>query len=101
MKFDMAMNLGNVLTIVGGIVAFITLWLRTSVRVENVEVEQKRQSETLSEIAKIGLLTTVAQHERRLLAMEDSIGDLHEMKNDIRWIKRSMNNAKNDHDETT
>ncbi len=87
MKFDWTMSIGNVVTAIMGLISLVVIWVRLGDRVDFVEKGQARQTAALDEMARIGLLTTVNQHERRLTAVEASVQDIHEMKADIRWIK--------------
>lgn len=82
--------IGNIFTMIGGIISLAIIYQKL---VDKVEVTSKRvdkQEETIDELTRMGLMTTVAQHERRITTLEVAISDLGELKNDIKWIKHSM-----------
>ena len=93
-------TIGNVLTIVGGMVTLAALWWRTAQkeqrqddRVDTLADRLNKSEEELSQMTRVGLLTTISQHERRLATCEEALGDISEMKTDIRWIKEKLNHG--------
>lgn len=90
-------TLGNILTITGGVVTLAALWWRTAQdaqrmkdKVETLVLRQTRSEAELEQIAKMGLITIINQHERRLSDAERALSDVHEMRTDIRWIKQEL-----------
>jgi hypothetical protein len=90
-------SLGNVLTIVVGIISLAVAFqkLRGDIQVNNVELNDlsKRVSngeEEMKQLSKMGVLTSISQHERRLMNLELMMTDIATLKTDIVWIKENM-----------
>jgi hypothetical protein len=94
MAIDWTITLGNLLTIVGGVVATTMLWQRLTDRLDVNSRETEKNRRDLDEIGKLALSTSVQQHERRIASMEEAMRTLalalEGMKNDLLWIKRSL-----------
>lgn len=73
------------------------VWQKTQDRLGDVASrisEMSKRQDSLQhesdELTKMGILTTISQHERRISNMESAVSDLSGMRTDISWIKRNM-----------
>ncbi len=88
---------GNVPTIILGIISLTVAFtkLRGDIQITNLEIQDlgKRVSngeEEMKQLSKMGVLNSISQHERRLMALELTISDIATLKTDISWIKDNM-----------
>jgi hypothetical protein len=86
-------NLGHLLTIFGGVISIAVVWQKLRDQVEDVSGRIRKQENELDEITRMGLLTTINQHERRIGGIEDAVRDIGAIQTDIRWIKERLNRA--------
>jgi hypothetical protein len=84
-------NLGHLLTIFGGVISIAVVWQKLRDQVEDVSTRIHKQENELDEITRMGLLTTINQHERRIGGIEDAVRDIGAIQTDIRWIKERLN----------
>jgi hypothetical protein len=84
-------NLGHLLTIFGGVVSIAIVWQKLRDQVDDVSTRIHKQENELDEITRMGLLTTINQHERRIGGIEDAVRDIGAIQTDIRWIKERLN----------
>jgi hypothetical protein len=87
-------NIGNAITIAGGLIATAMVWQKLKDRLD-VTAEQTNQNRIqLDEIAKMAIATSIQQHERRITSMEDTMRglalSLEGMKSDLMWIKETL-----------
>lgn len=90
MKFEPIFTIGNLITIVGGVIAIVIAWVKLGDRMDNLNKIQEKQEASLEEYAKLGIMTTVVAHDRRISSLEEAMSDVHEMKADIKWIKSAV-----------
>lgn len=90
-------NFGHIVLLTSWAGSMVVFWTKMADRIENLQktaLEQngkiEKHAESLAEFAQTGLLTTINQHERRITSIENCLGDLHEMKADIKWLKRNL-----------
>jgi len=80
-------NLGHVLTMGMGLISLVILWTKLTDKVDSLGVRLQRSESDLDAITRMGLMTTVQQHERRLNELESVIKDVTSIKADLTWIK--------------
>lgn len=87
-------TLGNAITIFCGLVATAMVWQKLKDKLDMTTEKTEKNSDELDSILKLALHTSVQQHERRILSMEDTIRGvaltLEGMKMDVSWIKRTI-----------
>jgi hypothetical protein len=92
-------SFGNVVTLLSGIFATLALWWKVAQRdqktADDFEALRRAQEAARVELdgmTKIGLLTTVNQHERRLLECERVTSSISALQTDVSWIKNTLAN---------
>lgn len=90
MKDFFAINLGQVVSLVVFVVGAFMVWQKMRDKLEALEKDTDRNTRELDQLTKIGLMTTVQQHERRLTDIEHIVEDYRGMQTDIRWIKERI-----------
>lgn len=89
-------DIGNVVTVVGGIISIVIVWQKMSDKVENLGERLVKQEQDVDQLAKLGIITTVNQHERRLSQVELMVSDIGSIKTDISWMKSRMEKRSGD-----
>jgi hypothetical protein len=87
-------TIGNLLTIGGGLLATAMVWQKLKDRLEMTIEQTDENKKQLEEIGRMALSTTVQQHERRIVVMEETMRvlalSIEGMKMDLMWIKDSL-----------
>ncbi len=93
-------TLGNVLSIVSGIIALGAFWWRSATQwqsvndhIQSLTERQGRTEEALDEYAKNGILNAVNVHEQRITNCERALAVLPAMQQDISWIRRELDRS--------
>lgn len=95
-SFAWEFTVGNVVTIVGGIIAIAMLWQRVQDKLDVTKELTDKNTQNLDDLLKLALNTSVQQHERRILDMESAIKTmslaLESMRTDLGWIRKLLEN---------
>jgi hypothetical protein len=80
-------NIGHVFTIGMGLLSIVIMWTKLTDRVDSISGRLSRNESEMDTITRMGLMTTVQQHERRINEIESAIKDVTSIKADLTWIK--------------
>lgn len=98
LNFVWDVTLGNVVTIVGGILVSAMIFQRMSDKVDSNSKDTEKIGHQLEEVVKLALPISVNQHERRLTTLEVTLGAMQTalaaMQSDIAWIKQAIKDLK-------
>ena len=90
-------NIGNLITIIGGIVALVIAVQKNksdndALKEDFNEVKKRLSNgeDEMKQLTKMGVINSIAQHERRITSLEYLISDIATLKTDIVWIKDNM-----------
>jgi hypothetical protein len=87
-------NIGNAVTIIGGLIATAMVWQKLKDRLDVTSEQTNQNRIQLDEISKMAIATSIQQHERRITNMEDTMRvlalNLEGMKSDLMWIKETL-----------
>jgi hypothetical protein len=83
-------NIGQVFTILGGIVSLVIVWQKMRDGIDEVKLRVHEHDRELDDIRKMSLRVVVEQHGLRLGKLEESVGSIHEVQADVRWIKQLL-----------
>lgn len=83
-------NAGQIFSIFVFVAGAIAVWQKMRDKLESLEKITDRNTNDIESMTKLGIITTIQQHERRITQIESSILDLREMKTDLRWLKERM-----------
>lgn len=83
-------NIGQIVSVFAFLVGAVIVWQKMRDKLESLEEKTNRNTNDINEMTKIGIMTTVQQHERRICDLEIVASDYREMKTDIRWIKEKI-----------
>ena len=86
MKF-LDITLGNVITILTIVGSGLLLWARQKFVVENLMDRMAKAETELDSLTKVGIMTALNQHERRLVGLESAVADLAKISVAIEYIK--------------
>lgn len=86
-------NAGQVFSIIVFFAGAVAVWQKMRDKLEVIEKVTDRNTNDIESMTKLGIITTIQQHERRLANLESTVIDIREMKTDLRWMKERM-----DHD---
>lgn len=89
-------SIGNILTILGGIFTVVVMWQKIRDKVDELLTRQAKTESEVAELTRMGIMTTLNQHERRLAVMETLSVEVSGIKADLAWIKdwlREKNNV--------
>ena len=84
-------NFGQVVSVIVFTFGAVMVWQKMRDKLDSLEKETDRNTSDIESMTKIGLLTTINQHERRITELEELSRDYREMRTDIRWIKEKLN----------
>lgn len=87
-------TLGNLISIGVFIAGAAAVWQKMKDAIKVMETRLGKQELEMQELSKLGLLVTVAQHDRRLNAIEATVAEIGAMKRDIEWIRAALNQRK-------
>ena len=87
-------SIGNILTILGGIFTVVVMWQKIRDKVDELLTRQAKTESEVAELTRMGIMTTLNQHERRLTMIETLSVDVSGMKSDIAWIKDRLRERK-------
>ena len=80
-------NLGNVMTILCGVVSIVVVWQKMRDKVEEITGRQTKTEQEVGELTRMGIITTLNQHERRITMLETLAVEVSAIKADLGWIK--------------
>lgn len=80
-------NIGHLITMGMGLVSLVIVWQKLRDRVDELHTRITKQEGDLGEMTKMGIMTTVSQHERRITALESVASNISSIQSDIGWIK--------------
>ena len=89
-------SIGNILTILGGIFTVVVMWQKIRDKVDELLARQTKTEAEVAELTRMGIMTTLNQHERRMAMLETLAVDVSGMKADINWIKDRLRQKGND-----
>ena len=84
------LNIGHVITIVGGIISLAIVWQKMRGQLDTLSERLKEQRVETEPFTRMGLVTTIAQHERRIQELELAVKQLGVIETDLRWIKERL-----------
>ena len=83
-------TLGNLITIVIGIISLVVAWQKVRDKVEELAGRVQKQEAEVEQYSKLGVITIVNQHERRLSQIEVLVAEIGAIKTDLVWIKNKL-----------
>lgn len=81
---------GNLASIAVFVLGAAMVWQKMKDAIENLGSRIGSQESEMRELTKMGVLTLIQQHERRLKTLEDTVLAIAEIRTDVRWIKDSF-----------
>jgi hypothetical protein len=83
-------DIGNLMTIIAGVISLVVVFQKLRGDVVELGHRVSNGEEEMKQLTKMGVLTTISQHERRITNLELTLSDIAKLKTDIEWIKDNM-----------
>jgi len=99
MHFSWEFTLGNLVTVVAGIVALIAGYVKMGDRVDVAVSRLDKQEKEMDEYSKLSISAMLNQHERRLVAIETAVSNIAAIQADIGWIRMFISKTQADKNE--
>jgi SpoU rRNA methylase family enzyme len=83
-------TIGNVISMAVWIAGAVMVWQKMRDAIDTLGDRMIKQEQKTDKLAEMGIMTTVAQHERRLAVLETNSEAIQELKVNMKWVMQAL-----------